>query len=117
MSSDNPLCDSYLQQGGLQLTILPTTTKSQVSCFPLFLLLQSSLLMALLGELPALSGAVTLSGRVAYASQQPWVFGATVRENITFGKPYDAKKFENIVRVCSLTKVLIFIYLNAFEVK
>ena len=67
--------------------------------------MQSSLLMALLGELPALRGAVTLSGRVAYASQQPWVFGATVRDNITFGKPYVEEKFEKIVRVCSLTKV------------
>ena len=68
--------------------------------------------MALLGELPALHGAVTLSGRVAYASQQPWVFGATVRDNITFGKPYVEEKFEKIVRVCSLTKVLSWFILN-----
>ena len=34
---------------------------------------KSSLLAALLGEMPALAGSVTVRGRVAYTSQDPWI--------------------------------------------
>nr|XP_054769963.1 ATP-binding cassette sub-family C member 4-like isoform X1 [Lytechinus pictus] len=65
---------------------------------------KSSLLMAVLKELPALQGSIMTKGRIAYASQQPWVFGGTVRENITFGRPFSDTKYRSIVRVCALTK-------------
>ena len=48
-------------------------------------LFQSSLLRALLGELPPSQGKVNVHGRIAYVSQQPWVFPGTVRSNILFG--------------------------------
>ncbi|XP_030831926.1 multidrug resistance-associated protein 4 isoform X1 [Strongylocentrotus purpuratus] len=65
---------------------------------------KSSLLMAVLKELPALRGSIQTKGRIAYASQQPWVFGGTIRENITFGKRFSDTKYRSIVRVCALTK-------------
>ncbi|XP_028401691.1 multidrug resistance-associated protein 4-like [Dendronephthya gigantea] len=63
---------------------------------------KSSLLMALLRELPITSGSVRISGRVAYVSQQPWVFSGTLKENILFGRTFDKTKYEEVVHVCAL---------------
>jgi len=53
---------------------------------------KSSLGMALLGEMPKISGSISVNGQVAYVPQQAWIYNATVRDNILFGEPYDQKK-------------------------
>jgi ATP-binding cassette subfamily C (CFTR/MRP) protein 4 len=63
---------------------------------------KSSLLMALLGEMPCVKGLVNVNGSIFYASQEPWIFSATIRQNILFGKDYNEKKFKQIVEVCCL---------------
>ncbi|KAB0353884.1 hypothetical protein FD755_023422 [Muntiacus reevesi] len=63
---------------------------------------KSSLLSALLGELPPSQGTVSVHGRIAYVSQQPWVFPGTVRSNILFGKKYKEDRYEEIIRACAL---------------
>ncbi|MEE6470889.1 hypothetical protein FKM82_009105 [Ascaphus truei] len=65
---------------------------------------KSSFLSAVLGELPKSEGFVDVRGRVAYVSQQPWVFAGTVRSNILFGKEYVQEKYEKVLRVCALKK-------------
>ncbi|KAI5634798.1 ABC transporter domain-containing protein [Phthorimaea operculella] len=65
---------------------------------------KSSVLQLLLNELRATSGRIHLSGPLAYASQEPWLFVATVRQNILFGLPYNSKKYKEVVRVCALQK-------------
>ncbi|XP_073470477.1 ATP-binding cassette sub-family C member 4 isoform X1 [Aquarana catesbeiana] len=65
---------------------------------------KSSLLSAVLGELPKDKGFVDIRGRIAYVSQQPWVFSGTVRSNILFGKEYIQEKYERVLRVCALKK-------------
>lgn len=61
-------------------------------------LFQSSVLQLLLNELRSMSGRVHLSGPLAYASQEPWLFVATVRQNILFGLPYNSKKYKEVTR-------------------
>lgn len=68
-------------------------------------LFQSSLLSAVLGELPPSSGLVNVHGRIAYVSQQPWVFSGTVRSNILFGKKYEKERYEKVIKACALKKV------------
>ncbi|KAB0340651.1 hypothetical protein FD754_022950 [Muntiacus muntjak] len=63
---------------------------------------KSSLLRALLGELPPSQGKVSVHGRIAYVSQQPWVFRGTVRSNILFGKKDEQDRFEKVIRACAL---------------
>ncbi|XP_036913453.1 ATP-binding cassette sub-family C member 4 [Sturnira hondurensis] len=67
---------------------------------------KSSLLSAILGELPPHQGLVTVHGRVAYVSQQPWVFSGTVRSNILFGKKYEKERYERVIKACALKKDL-----------
>ena len=59
---------------------------------------QSSLLNALLGELPVQTGKVFVLGKIAYASQEPWLFFGTVRENIVFCHPFNEKKYQQVVK-------------------
>ena len=67
--------------------------------------LQSSLLQCLLKELPALSGSVSVRGSVAYASQESWVYSATLKDNILFGLPYRADWYSNVIEACALEQV------------
>ncbi|XP_014467785.1 PREDICTED: multidrug resistance-associated protein 4-like [Dinoponera quadriceps] len=41
---------------------------------------------------------------ISYASQEAWLFGGTVRDNILFGQPYDKTKYAQVTSVCALTK-------------
>ena len=68
-------------------------------------LLQSSLLSAVLGELPPSQGKVSALGRIAYVSQQPWVFPGTVKSNILFGKKYEEERYEEVIKACALEEV------------
>ncbi|XP_054442451.1 ATP-binding cassette sub-family C member 4 isoform X2 [Pteronotus mesoamericanus] len=67
---------------------------------------KSSLLSAVLGELSPSQGLVTVHGRIAYVSQQPWVFSGTVRSNILFGKKYEKERYEQVIKACALKKDL-----------
>lgn len=63
---------------------------------------KSSLLSALCGEMKKLSGEINLSGRVAYAPQQPWIQNATLKENILFGQPFDEELYQKTLEMCCL---------------
>ncbi|XP_076312443.1 ATP-binding cassette sub-family C member 4-like [Tachypleus tridentatus] len=65
---------------------------------------KTSLLMAILGELPTLLGEVKVRGKVAYTSQEPWVFSGTVRDNVVFGNTFNNEKFQKILQICALDK-------------
>ncbi|KAJ3698578.1 hypothetical protein LUZ61_002283 [Rhynchospora tenuis] len=66
---------------------------------------KTSLVSAMLGELPAVSGSntsVIIRGSVAYVPQISWIFNATVRDNILFGSPFDPMRYERAIEVTSL---------------
>ncbi|XP_037378619.1 ATP-binding cassette sub-family C member 8 isoform X1 [Talpa occidentalis] len=90
---------------------------------------KSSLLLATLGEMQKISGAVFWNsslpdsepgedssperepvadsdvrkrGPVAYASQKPWLLNATVEENITFESPFNKQRYKTVIEACSL---------------
>ena len=56
-----------------------------------------------------LSGKVAVNGSLAYASQEPWIFSGSLRENILFGVPYDCAWYNTVVEACALEKAS-FIY-------
>lgn len=65
---------------------------------------KSSLLSALLGQMVKTSGTTAYRGRVGYATQNPWVFNDTLKNNVLFGLPFDEDKFQATVSCCALDK-------------
>lgn len=61
--------------------------------------------MTLLGEMKSIKGKMKVDGSVFYVQQEPWIFSASLRQNITFGKPYIRSKFNEIIKACSLEQV------------
>ncbi|TID30545.1 hypothetical protein CANINC_000899 [Pichia inconspicua] len=62
---------------------------------------KSSLLAAIDGTMNRLEGSVNISGDIVFCSF-PWIQNTTVRENITFGLPYDKDVYGKVIEVCSL---------------
>lgn len=63
---------------------------------------KSSLLAGMIGELEVTSGHVRSNGTVAYAPQQPWIISATIRDNILFGREFNATRYKQVINACSL---------------
>ncbi|KAI2473984.1 ATP binding cassette (ABC) transporter subfamily C member [Diabrotica virgifera virgifera] len=65
---------------------------------------KSSLLHVILQELKLVYGSVTVNGTVSYASQEPWLFAGSVRQNILFGQPMDKLRYKTVVKKCALER-------------
>jgi ATP-binding cassette subfamily C (CFTR/MRP) protein 4 len=65
---------------------------------------KSSLLQSILGELPVDSGKIHVNGKISFASQEPWLFSSSVRQNILFGLPMDKTRYRAVIKACSLTR-------------
>ncbi|XP_031130031.1 ABC transporter C family member 12-like [Ipomoea triloba] len=64
---------------------------------------KTSLISAMLGELPPLGNAnVSLRGTVAYVPQVSWIFNATVRENILFGSSFEPTRYWKAIDVTAM---------------
>ena len=83
----------------------PNATFSFCAYLPISLLLQSSLLMTILGELPISDGEQSIHGKIGYASQQAWIFNGTVKENILFGQDFNKDRYLDVINACALQKV------------
>lgn len=57
---------------------------------------------AIVGELPLESGNLHVGGTVSYAGQEPWLFAASVRQNILFGELMNPARYKQVVNVCAL---------------
>ncbi|XP_041448153.1 probable multidrug resistance-associated protein lethal(2)03659 isoform X2 [Drosophila obscura] len=65
---------------------------------------KSSLIQAILGELRSEAGEIKVNGSMSYASQEPWLFSGTVRQNILFGQPMDRRRYMKVVKKCALER-------------
>ncbi|GMH31056.1 hypothetical protein Nepgr_032899 [Nepenthes gracilis] len=65
---------------------------------------KTSLISAMLGELPPLSSdtSVTIRGTVSYVPQVSWIFNATVRDNILFGSVFEPARYKTTIDVTAL---------------
>jgi ABC-type Mn2+/Zn2+ transport system ATPase subunit len=66
---------------------------------------KSTLMQALLGEVPSLSGSVRLgSTSIAYCSQDPWHMNGSVKEAIVGCEDLDEKWYDRVVYACALKR-------------
>ncbi|XP_019082831.1 PREDICTED: ABC transporter C family member 8-like isoform X2 [Camelina sativa] len=65
---------------------------------------KSSLLHAVLGEIPKVSGIVKVSGSIAYVSQTSWIQSGTIRDNILYGKAMESGRYNAAIKSCALDK-------------
>ena len=67
---------------------------------------KSSLLHAILQEIPLLKGEISCQGKIAWVGQQPWMFSGTLRDNILFGETFDSERYCMVLEACDLNKDL-----------
>ncbi|CAG5116646.1 unnamed protein product, partial [Candidula unifasciata] len=67
---------------------------------------KSSMIAAILGDMEKVQGQVIVKGTVAYVSQQAWIQNATVRDNILFGKPFNRRRYAQVIKACELERDL-----------
>ncbi len=84
---------------------------------------KTSLLMALLGEMTLIEGAVFLPGgqsreelrphpetgfteSTAYCAQQAWLVNDTIKQNILFASPMDESRYKSVIAACALERDL-----------
>jgi ABC-type multidrug transport system fused ATPase/permease subunit len=100
---------------GIRLDIKPGSLVAVVGGVGAY---KTSLLHALLGEMPATGPAADgdadadadtqsktsrfLGGAVAYAAQRPWLMQGSVRDNILFGSPLDLDRYAQTLHACAL---------------
>lgn len=65
---------------------------------------KSIFLASILGETKKVSGAVRVTGKIAYCSQVPVILKASIKDNIVFGNDYDEERFWRVIRLCNLEK-------------
>uniref|UniRef100_A0A8C5C8Y1 Uncharacterized protein n=1 Tax=Gadus morhua TaxID=8049 RepID=A0A8C5C8Y1_GADMO len=99
MLEELPKCSDLVSQNNFSSSSTIPTETPVLASFP-----QSSLLSAILGELPLDKGVLKVKGQLTYACQQPWVFPGTIRSNILFGKELNPAKYEEVLRACALKR-------------
>ncbi|XP_023742702.1 ABC transporter C family member 10 [Lactuca sativa] len=65
---------------------------------------KSTLISAVLGEVPHTKGTIEVNGKMAYVSQTAWIQTGTIRDNILFGNLMDEEKYQYVITKCSLVK-------------
>lgn len=71
---------------------------------------KTTLLKAILGQLPCISGSDPNSPpklyiraeKIAYCPQEAWIMNQSIKENILFGRRYDAHIYKRTVKACQL---------------
>lgn len=63
---------------------------------------KSSLLAALLGEMPCVRGTAVLRGSVALSTQDAWIQNASVRNNVLMGAALDKARYDAVLHACAL---------------
>lgn len=49
---------------------------------------------------------IKIRGSISYVEQVSWIQNKTIKDNITFGKPYNAKRYAKTIKACQLERDL-----------
>ena len=60
---------------------------------------KTSLLHSLMNETNRTGGIHEVKGRIAYVEQEPFIYSASIRDNVCFGLEYDSERFKIAVKM------------------
>lgn len=112
IAAEFPDSGAYIRIEGLSFSIKNKIILTNVNCtFSRGLTLvtgsigsgKSSFLQIILNEYQTLKGSIKVGGSIAFASQDPWLFPSTIRQNILFGQKYDHARYQNVLDQCCLS--------------
>lgn len=63
---------------------------------------KSALLCTILNETHIVQGRLSIGGKISYAAQNPWIFPASIRQNILFGNQFIEERYQTVINVCGL---------------
>lgn len=63
---------------------------------------KTSLLFAIMKEIPRFSGKIYATRSLAFTEQEPYILQGTLRENILFGKDFEKTFYDKVVSACCL---------------
>ena len=63
---------------------------------------KTTLLYSIMDETRKIQGSQNVKGRIAYVEQEPFIFSASIEENITFGLVYNEERFNQAVEASCL---------------
>ena len=49
-------------------------------------------------------GNINVQENISYASQEPWIFSANVKQNILFGQTMNQERYDRVIKVCQLER-------------
>ncbi|KAJ3652727.1 hypothetical protein Zmor_018665 [Zophobas morio] len=67
---------------------------------------KSLLLKVITKEYKNIQGDLEVVGSISCASQEPWLFPSTIKQNILFGSSYNENRYLEVLRVCALLEEL-----------
>lgn len=65
---------------------------------------KTSLLYSIMQEMEVMSGSTTIKGSISYVEQEPFIFSASIEDNILFGNEYDKERLNDAIKNASLTR-------------
>lgn len=63
---------------------------------------KSSLLAAIVSDMPRIAGSMVTHVEPAHCSQTPWIQNASIRDNIIFGLDFEEQRYRTVVAACGL---------------
>lgn len=54
------------------------------------------MISAILKELTTVKGSVGVTGTISYASQKPWLFLGSIKQNILFSQPWNGERYQKV---------------------